>query len=220
MDLRLTLHLGQMESGINIGPSYTSIHKAFKNCKLIATLGAELELEIPNHVANISVINSFSYGSSAHVTEYAQELQTLKDVPVDQITRLRCLLDVGEDARQEFLRAHSMLSAAVIESCEKEIEHLISLGAQRLFSLVREQDARIEQLLSTLHVIRPQAERGDDFQVTLDCNEEELKYLMGLHSRWAFPGADWTKGRNAARAARSKSGARKEARPESRTEEV
>jgi hypothetical protein len=45
------------------------------------------------------------------------------------IARLWCLLDIGEDARRVFLRAHSMLSAAVIESCAKEIEYFVGLRA-------------------------------------------------------------------------------------------
>jgi hypothetical protein len=171
MDLLLTLHLGQIESGSNIGLSYTSIRKTFKMCELIATLSADLILEIPNQVVNVFAANSLSHGSIAHVTEYAQELQTLKDVRVDQIlcmtteiARLWCLLDVGEDAWQEFLRAHSTLSVGVIESCAKEIEHLVGLRAPRLPALIRKQDVRIEQLLLTLHVIRPRTERGGDFQ--------------------------------------------------------
>jgi hypothetical protein len=101
---------------------------------MIATLSAELVLEIPNHVVNIFATKSLSHGSIAHVSEHVQGLQTLNDVRVGQIkrmvmeiTRRWCLLDVDEDARQEFLRAHLMLSAAVIELCEKEIEHLIGL---------------------------------------------------------------------------------------------
>jgi hypothetical protein len=166
MDLRLTIHLEQMESGSDIGSSHTSIRKTFKICKLIVILSAELALEIPNHVVNIFATNSLLHESIVHVTEYVQELQTLKDVCVDQITRMAteiirlwCLLDVGEDARQEFLRT------------------------QKLPALIWEQDVRIEQLLSTLHVIRPRAERGDDFQATFDRNEEELKYLTELHRK-------------------------------------
>jgi hypothetical protein len=90
-------------------------------CELIATLSAELALEIPNQVVNVFATNSLSHGSIAQVTEYAQELQTLKDVRVDrilrmatEITRLWCLLDVGEDAWRELLRAHSTLSVLVI----------------------------------------------------------------------------------------------------------
>jgi hypothetical protein len=137
MDFRLTLHLGQTESGSNIGSSYISIRKTFKICRPIATLSAELALEIRNHVVNISVTNTSSQESTAHVTEYAQELQLLKNVRVDQITsiateitRLWCLLDVGEDTWHEFMGAHSTLSAAVIEQCAKEIEHLVGLGAE------------------------------------------------------------------------------------------
>jgi hypothetical protein len=48
---------------------------------------------------------------------------------------------------------------------------------------IREQDVRIEQLLPTLHVIRPRAKRGNDFQATFDRNEEELKYLTELHRK-------------------------------------
>jgi hypothetical protein len=147
-------------------------------------------VELPNHAVNIFAINSLPHGSIANVTEYAQELQTLKDVRVDQITRMAmeitrlwCLLDVGEDARQEFLRAHSTPSAAVIESRAKEIEHLVSLRALRLPALIREQDLRIEQILSTLQVIRRRAERRDDFQATFDRNEETFKYLMELHRK-------------------------------------
>jgi hypothetical protein len=40
----------------------------------------------------------------------------------------------------------------------------VGLRAARLPTLIREQDVRIEQLLSALHVIRPRTERGDDFQ--------------------------------------------------------
>jgi hypothetical protein len=86
-------------------------------------------------------------------------------VRVDQITsvatkttRLWCLLEVSEDARQEFMRAHSMLSAAVTESCARGIKHLVGLRTQILGH-----DVRIEQLCSTLGVIRPRAERGYDF---------------------------------------------------------
>jgi two-component SAPR family response regulator len=87
MDLLFTLYLGQTESVSNICSSCTSIHKTFKICRLIVTL-AELALEIPNHVVNIFTTNGLSHGSIAHVTEYAQELQTLKDVRIDQITRM------------------------------------------------------------------------------------------------------------------------------------
>jgi hypothetical protein len=100
-----------------------------------------------------------------------------------EITRIWCLLDVGEDARQEFLRAHSTLSAAVIEPWAKEIEHLVGLRAQRPPALIREQNVRIEHLLSTLPVIRPRVERGDNFQATFDRNEEEFKYLTELHRK-------------------------------------
>jgi hypothetical protein len=106
MYLRFALHLGQMESGSNIGSSYTSIRKTFKICKLVATLSAELALEIPNHVVLIFATNSLSHGSITHIIEYTQELQTLKDVRVGQITRMAteitclwCLLGVGEDGR-------------------------------------------------------------------------------------------------------------------------
>jgi hypothetical protein len=135
----------------------------------IATLSVELAVEIPNHVVNIFATNSLSHESIAHVTEYAQKLQTLKDVRVDQImtmateiTRVWCLLDLAR-TRQDFMRVHSTLSAAVIESCAKETEQLVSMRAQRLPALIREQEMRIEQLLSTLHVIQPWAERADDF---------------------------------------------------------
>jgi hypothetical protein len=158
--------------------------------KLIATLSAELELEIPNQIVNIFATNTLSHASIAHVTQYAQELQTLKDSRVDQITRMAteitrlwCLLDVDEDARQEFLQVHSTLSATVIESCEKEIEQLVMLRAERLPVLIEQQEARIEQLLSTLHVIGPRADHGDDLQATFDRNEEELIYLTELHRK-------------------------------------
>jgi hypothetical protein len=71
----------------------------------------------------------------------------------------------------------------VIESCAKEIEHLVGLRAQRLPVLIREQDVQIEQLLSTLHVIRPRAECGGDLQAISDRDEEELKYLTELHRK-------------------------------------
>jgi hypothetical protein len=74
MDLRLTLHLGQVESASNISSFDTSICKSFKICKLIATLSAELALEIPNHIINIFATNSLLQGLIAHVTEYMQEL--------------------------------------------------------------------------------------------------------------------------------------------------
>jgi hypothetical protein len=77
---------------------------------MIVTLSTELVLEIPNHFVNIFATSSLSHGSIAHITEYAQELHTLEDVCVDQITRMTteitrfwCLLDVGEDALQGFL---------------------------------------------------------------------------------------------------------------------
>jgi hypothetical protein len=186
----LNLHLGQMDSSSNIGSFYISIRKTCKICKLIATLSAELGLEIPNHVVNILVTNSLSDEPIAQVTEYAHGLQTLKDVRFDQITRMAteitrlwCLLDVGEDAREQFLRAHSTLSAAVIESWAKEIKRLMFLRAQRLPALIPEKDVRIEQLLSMLHVIRLQAECGDDFQAIFDRNKEELKDLTELHRK-------------------------------------
>jgi hypothetical protein len=119
-----------------VGSSYISIRKIFKICKLIATLSAEMALEIPNHVLNIFATSNLTHGSIAHVTEYAQERETLKEVHVDQITpmtpevtRFWCLLDVGEDARQEFLPAHSTLTAAVIESSAREIKRLVGLHA-------------------------------------------------------------------------------------------
>jgi hypothetical protein len=177
-----------MESGSNLGSPYILTRKTFKIWKLIAILSSELAPEIPNHLVNIFATSNLSRGLIAHVTEYAHELQTLKDVRIDQITRMGTeltrlwyLLTVGEDARQEFLRAHSTLSAAVVESCAKEIEHLVGLRAQRFPVLIREQDVRIEWLLSTLHVIRPRVEHGDDFQATSDRNEEEPKYLTELH---------------------------------------
>jgi hypothetical protein len=71
----------------------------------------------------------------------------------------------------------------VIESCAKEIERLVGLRAQRPPALIREQDARIKRLLSTLHVIRPRPEHGDDFQVIFDRNEEELKGFTEFHRK-------------------------------------
>jgi hypothetical protein len=65
----------------------------------------------------------------------------------------------------------------------EEIEHLVGLRAQRPPTLIREKDVRMEQLLSTLYMIRQQAEGGDDFQATFDRNEQELKYLMELHGK-------------------------------------
>jgi hypothetical protein len=50
--------------------------------------------------------------------------------------------------------------------------------------LIREQDPRIERLLSTLHVSRRPAEQ-DDLQATFDCIDEELKGLM--EQRQTFP---------------------------------
>jgi hypothetical protein len=93
-----------------------------------------------------------------------------------EITRFWCLLDVGEDARRAFMRAHLMLSAPMIQSCAKEIEHFVGLRTQKLPLLIREQDPRIDRLLSTLHVIWSRAEH-DDLQATFDCNDEELKDL-------------------------------------------
>jgi hypothetical protein len=172
-----------MESGSNIGSSHTLIRKTFKICKLIATLSAGLGPEIPDYVVDSSATNRLLHGSIASITEYAQELQTLKDLRVGQITRLRCLLDVGEDARQDFLQAHLTLSAALIESCAKEIEHLAGLPAQRLPVLIRDHEVLIEQLPSTLHVILLRVERGDDFQATFNRNEDELKYFTELHRK-------------------------------------
>jgi hypothetical protein len=40
--------------------------------------------------------------------------------------------------------------------------------------LIREQDPRIDRLLSTLHVNRPPAEH-DDLQATFDRNDKEIK---------------------------------------------
>jgi hypothetical protein len=172
-----------LESGSKVGLCDTLIYKTFKICKLVATLSAGLMLEIPNHVFNIFATNNLSHGLIAHVAEYVQELQTLKGVRVDQIrrmateiTRLWCLLDVGEDAWQEFLRAHLRLSTAAIESCAKEIGHLVGLCAPRLPALIRERDVWIDRLLSMLHLLRPREERGGDFQATFDRNEEKLKY--------------------------------------------
>jgi hypothetical protein len=42
---------------------------------------------------------------------------------------------------------------------------------------------RIEQLLSTLPVIRSRAERADGFQATFNRNEEEFKYLTELQRK-------------------------------------
>jgi hypothetical protein len=193
LDVKFTTEkLHSLETLVNsMTTDYKLRQEAILNAnKLIATLSAELELEIPNHVVNIFATNTLSHASITHITEYAQELQTLKDMRVDQITRMAteitrlwCLLDVGEDARQNFLQAHSTLSAAVIESCAKEIESLVGLRAQMLPTLIREQDERIEWFLSTLHVIRPRAERGEDLQATFDRNEEELKDLTELHRK-------------------------------------
>jgi hypothetical protein len=38
-----------------------------------------------------------------------------------------------------------------------------------------EQDPRIDQLLSTLHVSQPPAEDDDEVQATFDRNDEEIK---------------------------------------------
>jgi hypothetical protein len=84
------------------------------------------------------------------------------------------MLDVGEDARRAFLRAHSMLSAAVIESCVKAIEHFVDLRAQRLPVLIREHDPRINQFLSTLHMIRRRAEHDADLQAMFRRNDKSL----------------------------------------------
>jgi hypothetical protein len=103
----LAAHPPLMADGAILAPPTHQSARLSKICKLIATLSAELALEILNHVVNIFATSSFSYGWIAHGAEYAHKLHRLKDMRVDQITRMAteitgfwCLLDIGEDALQ------------------------------------------------------------------------------------------------------------------------
>jgi hypothetical protein len=168
---------------------YSMRQEAILNAnKEIATFSAELEVEIPNEIVNIFARNSLKHSSIADVTEYSQRLQLLREERIEQISgmateimRLWCLLGVDPQRQQDFLQAHSTLSASVVDDCVREIQRLNTVQGERLPLLIQEQEIQLQEYCAKLHIIREKSDA--DAQTLFERNAEDLRNLIALNEK-------------------------------------
>jgi hypothetical protein len=158
--------------------------------KEIATFSAELEIEIPNDIVNIFATNSLKHSSISHVTAYSQHLQTLREARIEQISgmateimKLWCLLGVDPQHQQDFLHAHSTLSASVVDDCAKEIQRLNAIQAEKLPVLITEQEIQIQEYCARLHIVREKRVAEEEPLITYERNASDLKNFALLSEK-------------------------------------